>query len=498
MKKHLSSLFLRKTENWQFWVLFTIVIKGFFFCYILYHVKVHDFLGFISNLSPDSISYLEPIENFVTKGDYLPDHRMPGYGIIYLPLFILFKKSVALNILITLQFFTASISVYILALVSKYLFRSDRYFYTVFYMFLLSAYSNFYDHNVLTESFTCSFLIFATYFFLRAIFQKRNIFYLISGSFITGVIFLRPVFFPLLFLFLAVLFFTNLSKCKNSIFAIFLYLLPILIAESFWMSHNYIKHKRIQLLMNSFLFGKENENYYRPCLEFCQSWGGNYIWWRSGNPIRWFGVGVNETGDSLIHLIQKEKINIPNYIYTSKFNEDSLIRLRNLISDIKINGSFPWDNAREAEEKYVKNKFNQYRQSIQKEKPFIYYIKSKIIYCKYFFLTTIENNPFANSKNKLKIIIDQVNKTYYYLILISGIIGLVFLIKKLQKNKNISILVGIVLYTIIIHPLFLRIIENRYLRPAFPFLILASAYFIITIIDYLKRKSHFRITKLGA
>ena len=133
MKKHLSSLFLRKTENWQFWVLFTIVIKGFFFCYILYHVKVHDFLGFISNLSPDSISYLEPIENFVTKGDYLPDHRMPGYGIIYLPLFILFKKSVALNILITLQFFTASISVYILALVSKYLFRSDRYFYTVFY-----------------------------------------------------------------------------------------------------------------------------------------------------------------------------------------------------------------------------------------------------------------------------------------------------------------------------------------------------------------------------
>src|SRR4051812_34908512 len=51
----------------------------------------------------DYITYVEPIENLVNHGHYTPDFRMPGYGIFYLPLYFLFSKTIALNLLVIVQ-----------------------------------------------------------------------------------------------------------------------------------------------------------------------------------------------------------------------------------------------------------------------------------------------------------------------------------------------------------------------------------------------------------
>jgi len=491
MRKTLASFFLRKTDNWKFWMLLALFVKGVFFCFLLYGNTIHTYPGFWGATGADTHDYLAPIENLITKGEYMPDHRMPGYGIIYLPLLLFFTKTVALNVLIIIQCFAAAVSVYLLALIAKYLFHSAKYFYLVYYLFLTSIYFNFYDHFLLTESFTCSFLIIAVYFFVRALLDEKNAFYFLSGIFLTEVVFLRPVFLPLFFLFLSVIVWESLPRFKKTAYPLLFFLIPFFISESMWVLHNYKKHNRVQLLMDAFLPGELNENYYRPCLEFCQSWGGNYIWWKEGTPIRWFGVGVNETDTSLINLIKKEKIKIPEYIYTSKFNEDSLVKLRSLISEIKKEETIiPWSSQRTKNENLIKSTLDTYTQSINKENPFVYYIKSRINYCKYFFLTTRANNPFAINKNTLAKILKRLELFYYLFILITGMIGIVLLIKACHRNLLVLIAIGIPIYTIVIHPIVLRLIENRYFMPSYSFLILSSAYCIVNIYNLLNKSKN--------
>lgn len=493
MKIKISSLFLRKTENWIFWILLALLVKGLFFCFLLYTNTIqHTYPGFWGAIGADTHDYLAPIENLIIKGEYTPDHRMPGYGIIYLPILLFFSKTVALNFLITFQYLAAAVSVYLLALIAKHIFLSDKYFYVVYYLFLISVYSNFYDIFLLTESLTCSFLIFTNYFFIRAFLEKKNLCYFISGVFLTEVIFLRPVFFPLLFLYLIMIIWNNFPVRKTVLSAILFFTIPLSIVELGWVLHNYKQHNRIQLLMDTFLPGELNENYYKPSLEFCQSWGGNYIWWKEGNPIRWFGVGINETGDSLDSLIKKEKIKIPKDIYTSKFNTDSLMVLRNLISEIKKEEMYSRSIEVEKKEKIVKLLFNKYTKSIKAEKSFIYNIKSRINYCKYYFLTTRSNNPFANSKNYFFLLLKKAEFFYYGFILVSGIIGIILLIIEFLKNRLILIVIGIPIYTILIHPFVLRLIENRYLMPSYPFLILSSGYCIIHILTFLKNRLFYK------
>lgn len=482
MRKNLSSFFLQKPNNWKFWILLSLIAKGLFFFFLLYSNTTQTYVGFWGSASADTPSYFDPIDQFIKDGDYFPDHRMPGYGIIYLPLISLFKKTVALNILILLQFIVASISVYLLALIANYLFNSDKYFHLVYYLFLTSMYINFYDHFLLTESFTCSFLIITVYFFIRALLENKNLFYLFSGVFLTEVVFLRPVFLPLFFLFIVVLVWRFLPQLKKSAYPTLFFLLPFFIAESMWVSHNYKKHERFQLLMAAFLPGELNENYYRPCLEFCQSWGGNYIWWKEGTPIRWFGVGIIETDTSLTNLIKKEKIKLPKTIYTSKFNEDSLVKLRSLISEIKKEETIsPWSSQRTKNENLIKSTLDSFSQSIKKENPFVYYIKSRINYCKYFLLTTRANNPFAIYKNSITNVLKKLELFYYLFILVTGMIGIILLFKEFQKNLLSLIVIGIPIYTVVIHPIFLRLIENRYFMPAYSFLILCSAYCIVNV-----------------
>ena len=491
MRKILASFFLRKTDNWKFWMLLALLVKGTFFCFLLYANNVHTYAGFWGVTAADSHDYIAPIENLVAKGEYMPDHRMPGYGIIYLPLFLFFTKTVALNVLIMIQCFAAAVSVYLLAMIAKYLFQSDKYFYLVYYLFLTNIYLNFYDHLLLTESFTCSFLIIAVYFFIRALLEKKNVFYFLSGIFLTDVVFLRPVFFPLFFLFLFVLVWEYLPRLKKTAYPLLFFLIPFFISESMWVLHNYKKHNRIQLLMDAFLPGELNENYYRPCLEFCQSWGGNYIWWKEGTPIRWFGVGVIDNDSSLISLIQKEKIKIPKTIYTSKFNEDSLVKLRSLISEIKKEENIsPWSSQRIKNENLIKSTLDTYSQSIKKENPFVYYIKSRINYCKYFFLTTRSNNPFAIYKNIIANMLKRLELFNYLFILITGMIGIILLTKACQRNLLLLIAIGIPIYTMVIHPIVLRLIENRYFMPAYSFLILSSAYCIVNIYNLLYKSKN--------
>jgi hypothetical protein len=65
---------------------------------------------------------------------------------------------------------------------------------------------------------------------------------------------------------------------------------------------------------------------------------------------------------------------------------------------------------------------------------------------------------------------------YYFFVLWLGIIGSLLMLPFIFKAKTQSILAIIPLFTIIIHPIIIRENENRYLIPAWPFLVICSAY----------------------
>ena len=164
IKTFLKSVLLKDSSNWRFWIILSICIKSILFIFLINKGDYNNLTGFWGALGSDTEAYTTALERLIYTGHYSPDFRMPGYAVLYVPLLLLFKKTIALNILILCQLILASVSVYALALVSKYIFKSDTLFYITYYLFLISIFSNMYDHVLASESIATSFLLLSVYF----------------------------------------------------------------------------------------------------------------------------------------------------------------------------------------------------------------------------------------------------------------------------------------------------------------------------------------------
>ena len=172
MKQRISSFFLKNPSNWKFWLILAFILKGLLFVFCIFKEYHASKIGIWWGTTGDSNTYLLPIENLIDHGKYYLDYRMPGYGIFYLPLYFLFSKVVAINILLALQLIVASISTYVLALIARKIFKTDAVFYITFYLYGLSIYANMFDETILTESFTTSFFIIISFSCDQFFFQQ--------------------------------------------------------------------------------------------------------------------------------------------------------------------------------------------------------------------------------------------------------------------------------------------------------------------------------------
>ena len=441
----LKKILFQPSTNWKFWLLIALFIRGaFFFLQIhIFHSKTY--WGITED---DTFTYLSPIESLIDKGKYDPDFRMPGYGIIYLPLYFLFSRIAAYNILLLIQLLLSAISVYVLAITTEKLFKQPFFFYAVFYLYALSYNVCTYDSTVLTESFTTSFLIILVFFFIRY-FENRNstAYLVISGVLLTWVIFLRPVFVPIMFLFLLLLFFLNVGTKKQILIACITFISPFILIDGAWIVRNYIHYKKIIPLTNGLYLPGYDNGYFQAANEFVESWGGGYA--RDYN-------GLN---------------NMPSYIYTSKFNADSLKKL----NDLTI--AFDTTNLTAAEKSrylnLIRKKFNVYAQSVKEEKPFLYYVKAPISNIRTFIgMSTMLNLLFfiKTYGYPFSIVISWI----YYIVVISSFFGILLLLKQSSKKPILLIIYGIPLYIVFIHCVVLRLPHNRYLVPVYPFLLICS------------------------
>lgn len=506
IKDWLSSVLFKKIENKRYWIILSLIVKGLIFLVLLYSniLQPYHHGGFWGWLDGDSGSYVDPVDHFLSSGNYTPDLRMPGYGVIYLIPRLFFSKETSYNILIMLQFLTAAVSVYYLGLLARALFKNTAIFYIAFYLFLFSHVTNYLDDSIMTESFCTSFLVFASYTFVKY-FETGNIFNLVSsGLLFTWAIFLRPIFILILPMVLFILFIAEWKQKKTiNIKPLLLFILPFVIIDSLWIVRNYSVHKTFQPL-TSLAYPAYTE--VLPAMDFVKSWGGTYHPWRRESAVCWFGFYIKNNPnytvpDGDIPQALERKLG-HNYLYTSKFNYDSLLQLKNMVIQLR-------DSAHNTQQKnnnlrqLIIERFKVYTSSVKEEKPYLYYVKSRMEYLELLFMPDHDDDamvsPAVQNNNISTLlysgitwlyikILSKLGSLLYPIILYGGLIGLFLTILYGIKSSFIALLIAAPILNTLLPSILLNLDENRYIIPMWPFLIICLAYLTITLYRYLSSK----------
>lgn len=474
---------LPEPGNWKVWVLIALVVKSLFVIYFvsLAYSLPADAYGFNwkgswAKAGGDTPSYFDPIENLLAHGEYYDDHRMPGYGWIYFLLRLGFSEASSFNILIVIQLFFSAISVYLLGLIAQMIFKNKRSFYLVYMLYLLSTFVSIYDYVLMTESLTVSTLIFSFYFFLKYFEHQKQLNLLYSGLFITWAIFLKPIVLPILFLYVVFLSYVliKMETHKKKIFIRCIIILsPFIIADGIWILRNLQKHKQFYPLQKNIYYAKSN-TIQKSIIDFVHAFGGNISFYQKSSQKIYFSTHsehfYKEGADTLMPLI-------PQHVYTSEFNIDSLLKIRKKIIALssvdKHNSNYCKLN------NSIIESLDRYTNSIKQEAPFLYYFYSRL-YCLRKFVFTSgyglgylykwPKNYYIYKLFKIKHIF------FYYLIVLLGIVSSLLLINCFrQKHKNLKkiLLLFIIIYLFFVHPLVFKFHLYRYVVLVFPFLILA-------------------------
>jgi len=482
LKQILKKIFLRNPYSPVFWLVLGLLFKGILFLAVILNHPYHDISGIWGATQGDDSSYLLPIDNLLQHGAYIPDFRMPGYGAVYLLFRFFFAQAGACNALLILQLIFASASVYYLALTAKNIFKNDSVFYFAFYLFLLSSFSNFFDAYIGSESLCTSLLIFSVYFFSRY-FQKQQKQYLFyAGSLATCVIFIRPVFVGLIAVCSFLILFQGNTGVKAKMQAIFLFLIAFLLCEGCWVYRNYQAHKQFIPFTTAGEFYPEQANsYLKPLFRFTQSWGGAC---NEPSNLDWFQYHYKGMAP-ILHYDS-----LPDDIYTSAYNKDSLLHLKGLIKALQ-NPSVDKVTVAAYQSELI-TKLNKYRLSFKREKPIVYYLEAPLKMMGVMLYSYLTRQYLERGKSVpiLGKLITTFNYFIYLIILLSGLLGMIALsLTGLKKLSYPLVVPFIPLYIILIHPFTFRFFDARFLMPAFPFIILCSAYILVDFIERISSRN---------
>jgi len=443
-----------RTGNYLFWIFIALFIKGIFFWLqvgLNYNIN-QPLLGFFTN---DSHEYYDSMNNFYENGTYTPDVRMPGLGIIFLFFRSFFERNNVLDIILILQWLVSSVAIYTLSVTISRLIKKEAVFYFVFFLIILTHYVFLWDVLLLTESFCISFFIFSIYYLKRFLDVPEKKFLFLTGLFLTWCVFLRPVFFlfyGLLAIFLLVYFIKRKTGIRKLIIYGVLFLSLFGILDSIWIARNYKVKNKFIFLNDIDAYSKLNPNDPLPAVYlFLEAWGGDLE-----NERHWFEM------DKELDYRYRDTT-LPNYIFTSQFNRDSLLIVKNRLRNYKL-------YRRDSIVGLINTSLQNYTHSIRAEKPFLYYIGAGFINYKKMLLSGYCNYDVFNKDFPE---LSLLRKTYrltrailFYLLFFTGLIySVVYLFSK-HKDPLLKVLVVIAHVNLFYISFFFRTAEFRYVLPS--------------------------------
>src|SRR3989338_1833533 len=485
-----------------YWIVSAIIIKlTFSIIFITIHQHGHSINKFYGRFGGDSSEYIGSIENFIKQGHYITNpqdirtstRRMPGYGAVYYFPRLLFTQANALNILIILQILLSAVSVYYLALTAYLIFQKKTIFYITFFLYVFSTFVSIFDDTVLTESFSTSSLIFAFYFLIKTLNtnSKKPLFF--SGLFLSWCVFMKPyfiLFFPLFVIVLLSNYFFKQPKqlLRLTFINLIIFISSFSILESLWIFRNYkIYHYFVplayvdtslettvsKLAPFALIIGSRGSLY-----NFIQIIGGRWTQWNPKSEGCWV-EGFGHTADYWNPIYELPKNNpFPNFIYTSKYNFNSLVNMRKIyLMAHDINLSIP---EREKYEKMVTSILKDYTNSFIKEHPFHYYVTARLRHIYLFLFHSGTYNLLPVSFNKMTFtekIIKIIFSLLYLFIIIGGLLGIILILFKKCNILTVSLCI-MPLYFIVLFAMILRNPTYRFFVPAYPFMVVLSSHIL--------------------
>lgn len=443
-----------RINNYRLWIFIALIIKGIFFWLQVYSNSDTNqpLWGFFTH---DSHEYYDSMNRFYETGVYTPDVRMPGLGILFLPLRFFFERNMVLDIILILQWAVASVAIYVLALTMFRITKKKNVFYITFFLIALTHYIFLWDALLLTESFCISFFIFSLFFLKCFIDRQTNKFIFLAGFFLTWCVFLRPVFFlfyGILFVFLFLYFIKSRVHLKQILIYTVLFVGLFVILDSIWTIRNYKVKKKFIFLNDISSYSELNPIDPLPAVYlFLEAWGGDLE-----NKHHWFEMEKDK------HFKYRDTV-LPDYIYTSKFNKDSLILVK---ERIKIYRNYRLDSI----VGLINTSLQNYTNSIREEKPFLYYFGAGFINLKEMMRMGYWNHDQINDDfGKLPFI----TKVYrleraivFYLLFFTGFIYSFFYFFSKNKDSLMKALIIIAHANLYYIAFFFRTAEFRYVLPS--------------------------------
>lgn len=466
-----------RTGNYLFWICIALFIKGIFFWLqvCLNYNTNQPLLGYFTN---DSHEYYDSMNSFYETGIYTPDVRMPGLGILFLFFRMFFERNTVLDIILVLQWLVSSVAIYALSITVVKFFRKEAVFYFVFFLIILTHYIFLWDVVLLTESLCISFFIFSIYYLKRFLDESERKFLFLAGFFLTWCVFLRPVFllfYGLLTIFLFIYFIRKKTGVKQLIIYGILFLGLFMLLDSIWTVRNLKVKNKFTFLNDIDGYAKISTTDPLPAVYlFLEAWGGDLE-----NERHWF-----EMDKDLDYRYRDTTL--PNYIFTSQFNKDSLVFVRNQIKTYKL-------YRRDSIVGLINNSLQRYTHSIKTEKPLLYYIGAGFVnlkkmmmmgYCNYDQL----NKDFGKLSFVSKVYRLERAILFYLIFLIGFIYSIVYVFSK-NKEPLLKVLVIIAHVNLIYIAFFFRTAEFRYVLPSTLVFLCFTSMFLCNLLERYKNRS---------
>lgn len=425
--------------------------------------------------SGDTYGYYDPLENLAQGKGYTTICRMPGLAPIYFCLRLLFNQIWAKSFIILLQFIISTISIYVLARISKMLFKTELAFRITFFLYAFSTFVSIWDHFGYADSFATSFLIFSVYLLLKFKETGKMIQLLLAGIFIAWSVFHRPVHGYLVPL-LSLLYLFDHRILKQSVKKIFVFSFPLAFFLFVWTFKNFRDTKTIVVLQGPMhtCFPGISEDLL-AINKIIIAWGGDIQPWAKSSAGQWFFECKSIAKP--IELLEKDDL-------PSNFTLDSLHNIKSAYTKIHSD-SIPFEE-KKILTSYVIRSANLFEESYKKEKPFRYYVLNKLRLMKLLvFRERLDNLPFPKLTD-MSVYHKIIKGGYFILLLFINFFGLIGCFLVLHKKIHLAWLP--ITFILLLGVVF-GYAEQRYLVPVYPFLLIFTAYLLGTIISRFKKSN---------